>query len=75
MKKNKHSHFIITKARKMTITRIQEGITVFTERPSDEHELQTDEKKDSVSNPRINAVDLFSLFTADIIKKEVIFTR
>jgi hypothetical protein len=47
-----------------------EGIFPFTEKPSNEHFIQQDKAKDE-----IQASDLFSLFTADIIKEEVVFTR
>ena len=48
-----------------------EGILPFTEKPSNKHisEVADDTKDD------INASDLFSLFTADIIKEEIVFTR
>jgi hypothetical protein len=42
-------------------------ILPFRERPSEE-KADKEEKK-------IEAVDLFSMFTADIIKEEVVFTR
>mgnify|MGYP007115600797 CR=1 FL=1 len=48
-----------------------EGILPFTEKPSNKHlSERTENAKDE-----INASDLFSLFTADIIKEEIIFTR
>jgi hypothetical protein len=34
-----------------------------------------DKYEDSKSKTRLHAADLFSLFTADIIKEDVIFTR
>lgn len=48
----------------------REGIFPFTERPSDE-KMPSGQKEKG----KLNADDLFSLFTADIIKKDVIFTR
>ncbi len=48
-----------------------EGIFPFTEKPSNEHFVQ--QEKDI--KDEIQACDLFSLFTADIIKEEVVFTR
>lgn len=45
------------------------SILPFTEYPSDRHSLN-EEKKDG-----LEASDLFSFFTANIIKEEVIFTR
>jgi len=49
-----------------------EGILPFTEKPSDKHFSESHDKN---TNEEINASELFSLFTADIIKEEVIFTR
>ena len=49
-----------------------EGILPFTEKPSDKH---LSEVHDNSNKEDINATELFSLFTADIIKEEVIFTR
>ena len=48
----------------------RETILPFTEKPSVEHE---DEEKNA--KEKLCASDLFSLFTADIIKEEVVFTR
>ncbi|HSV11072.1 MAG TPA: hypothetical protein VLI68_09900 [Hanamia sp.] len=48
-----------------------EAILPFTEKPSNAH-FATKEK---VNNDEIEANDLFSLFTANIIKEEVVFTR
>lgn len=50
----------------------QEGFFPFTERPSDKYQLS---EEDSSQSRRINAFDLFSFFTADIIKKRVVFVR
>ncbi len=50
---------------------IIEGILPFTEKPSNAY---LEQKEESGKND-IQASDLFSLFTADIIKEEVIFTR
>ncbi len=47
-----------------------DGILPFTEKPSNEHFSE----KDAVKN-EIEASDLFSLFTANIIKEEVTFIR
>jgi len=46
------------------------SIKPFLERPSTDRLLDQQEKKDELC-----AADLFSLFTADIIKEKVIFTR
>lgn len=47
------------------------GILPFTQKPSNNHF----DVKEENSNDEMKASDLFSLFTADIIKEEVIFTR
>ncbi|HEX6191380.1 MAG TPA: hypothetical protein VFZ42_03410 [Chitinophagaceae bacterium] len=46
------------------------SIKPFMERPSTDRILEEQEKKNELC-----AADLFSLFTADIIKEKVIFTR
>jgi hypothetical protein len=48
------------------------GIMVFTERPSAE---RAGSSAKSPEKTKLQAADLFSLFTADIIKQEVLFTR
>ncbi len=48
-----------------------EAILPFTEKPSNAHFAQ----KEKVISEEIEAYDLFSLFTANIIKEEVVFTR
>jgi len=48
-----------------------EAILPFTEKPSNAHFAQ----KEKVMSEEIEAYDLFSLFTANIIKEEVVFTR
>ncbi len=48
-----------------------EAILPFTEKPSNAHLTQ----KEKAVNEEIEACDLFSLFTANIIKEEVVFTR
>lgn len=48
-----------------------EGILPFTETPSFSHF----EDKEDGSRNEMKASDLFSLFTADIIKEEIVFTR
>jgi len=48
-----------------------EGILPFTEKPSNKHLSERNE----TAKDEIPASDLFSLFTADIIKEEIIFTR
>lgn len=48
-------------------------IVPFTEKPSVQAEPSSEASENS--DPIFSATDLFSLFTADIIKKEVLFTR
>lgn len=50
------------------------AILAFPEKPSHSiEEINADSQDDS--NKHLEASDLFSMFTADIIKKEVTFTR
>ncbi len=55
--------------------RIQDGILPFCEKPSDKLGNNGNSNESKVFEARITAIELFSHFTADIIKKEVIFTR
>lgn len=58
----------------LSFLRVQDGILPFFEKPSDE--LNTVENIEIVTfEERITASDLFSHFTANIIKEKVIFTR
>ncbi|MEP6927011.1 MAG: hypothetical protein ABI834_05210 [Ginsengibacter sp.] len=52
-----------------------DAICPFSEKPSCDQVLQKDEISEINISTRIHASDLFSLFTADIIKEEVIFIR
>ena len=52
-----------------------DGISPFAQKPSFDDLLQEDEISEVKISKRIHAADLFSLFTADIIKEEVIFIR
>ncbi len=49
----------------------RESIRPFTEKPS----VDPASAKPGNRNDNLNAADLFSLFTADIIREEVLFTR
>ena len=51
--------------------RILNGILQFTEKPSNQY---SEEKDEHVMN-EIQASDLFSFFTANIIKEKVVFVR
>ncbi|MEO6814752.1 MAG: hypothetical protein ABI172_12540 [Ginsengibacter sp.] len=51
---------------------IMEGILPFTETPSSS---EFDGDKEGTSKAEIQASDLFSFFTANIIKEEIVFTR
>ncbi|HEV8081562.1 MAG TPA: hypothetical protein VGP55_00065 [Chitinophagaceae bacterium] len=60
---------------RLTIIRKYEGMKIFVEKPSFEHKknsLDTD-FKDHIT--RISACDLFSLFTANIIRQDALFIR
>ena len=48
-----------------------DSICPFKERPSVDTKIRNEKKEDN----SLKANDLFSIFTADIIKEEVIFTR
>lgn len=50
------------------------GISPFIEKPSNSH-FDVKEHNENNSNNPLQACDLFSLFTADIIKEQVTFTR
>lgn len=54
-------------------TNLMDGIFTFVEQPS----LNDPRKKEEPGNTevQINPSELFSLFTADIIKEKIIFTR
>jgi hypothetical protein len=52
--------------------RILDGILPFTEKPSNQY---FNEKDDELAADEIHASDLFSFFTADIIKEKVVFVR
>ena len=67
---NNPSQHIFSKRNQIIIARFQDGFTPFIERPSDEYDIVGVDK-----GKRINAFDLFSIFTADIIREEIVFTR
>ncbi|MEO6288656.1 MAG: hypothetical protein ABIO76_01975 [Ginsengibacter sp.] len=71
------NHFTsITIQSEETYIRVQEGLSPFTEKPSDKHGNDDSETNaNDAANCRIKADELFYLFTADIIRKEVLFTR
>lgn len=52
-------------------TRLLDGILPFTEKPSNQYENE----KEPHPMGGLQACELFSLFTADIIKEEVTFIR
>jgi hypothetical protein len=54
---------------------VNDGILPFVEKPSRDEHLPNDAISEINILARIRATDLFSLFTADIIKEAVIFTR
>ncbi len=54
--------------------RVLNGIEPFTEKPSDNHGYRVSVNYEKIEK-RIDATELFSIFTADIIREEVVFTR
>ena len=75
MKKINPSNYITAKFRRLSLLRIQDGFVSFTEDHSDKYDQLKGEVTSDKSNSRINAFELFSLFTADIIKEKVLFIR
>lgn len=75
MEKPDHSNFILADLTPLFITRPQNGFMPFIEKPSDKYDVVKGGCVPEKINSRINAVELFSLFTADIIKKEVVFFK
>ena len=75
MDKINPTNFVLSKLQIGSALKIQEGFLAFAEKPSDKFKLLKEEAVPEQSNSRINAFELFSLFTADIIKKNVLFTR
>ena len=75
MQKINSSHFITKKLKQLPLLRIQDGFFAFTEMPSDKYDQLKDEVSRDITNNRINALELFSIFTADIIKEKVVFIR
>lgn len=72
---NNGSEFISKKLPELSVLRQQDGFLAFNEKPSDKYyELKENISADK-SQMRINALELFSLFTANIIKEEKLFVR
>ena len=61
--------------RSCLLLEVQDEIVPFTEKPSDKHTLRTGEWDVLKTSRRRNPFELFSLFTADIIKKKVVYTK
>lgn len=55
--------------------RQQDGFLVFNEKPSDKYNQLAENGGTDNKEARINALELFSLFTANIIKEEKLFVR
>ena len=70
---NKNTLVKITEQLSSFAIRLKDGITPFKEEPSTEKFGKAD--GNSTSTNQIHASDLFSMFTADIIKEQVVFTR
>jgi hypothetical protein len=64
---------IISTSERLSLLRVQDKVLPFTEKPSGIHNLPEEEV--NADNSRVNPFELFSLFTADIIKENVIYTR
>ena len=75
MDKINPTNFVLSKLQISSALKMQEGFLAFAEKPSDKYKLLKEEAVPEPSNIRINAFELFSLFTADIIKKNVLFIR
>jgi len=74
MQKISSSNYIARKIRRLSLIRVQDGFIPFTEKPSDKFEQVPEEVKADAGG-RISALELFSLFTADIIKEKTLFVR
>ena len=74
MQKISPPNYIARKIRRLSLIRVQDGFIPFTEKPSDKFEHFPEEVKADAGG-RISALELFSLFTADIIKEKTLFVR
>jgi len=74
MQKITPSNYISRKIRRISLIRVQDGFIPFTEKPSDKFDQPSEEVKGDAGG-RISALELFSLFTADIIKEKTLFVR
>ena len=68
-------NFIISGSERMSLLKEQNGILPFNERPSDKHGIVPNEFLSDKICRRLKPFELFSLFTADIIKKNAVYTR
>jgi hypothetical protein len=73
MREINQANLIVSKSERLFLLRVQDEILPFTEKPSDTHTLPEEEV--NADNTRVKPFELFSLFTADIIKKKVVYTR
>jgi len=64
----------VIKTTLQVIRATREAIKPFTEMPP-QSESQDIDEKERAKDSGINASDLFSIFTANIVKQEVVFTR
>lgn len=75
MEKISELDFVAPKAKPLSILRIKHEFKSFCEKPSDRYgPINTDYICDK-ENSTMNGFELFSLFTADIIKENVLFSR
>jgi hypothetical protein len=67
--------FTARKLATLDILREQDSCISFKENPSDKYDQARGNKSIDMNAGRIRSQDLFLLFTADIIKQKVLFTR
>ncbi|MEP6948690.1 MAG: hypothetical protein ABI863_05425 [Ginsengibacter sp.] len=75
MGENNQQNFIVSTSERLSILKIQGSVLPFTEKPSDKHNAYPAECVSDKIDSRINPLELFSLFTADVIKKKVVYIR
>ena len=64
-----------SKVNRLSVLRITDEFKSFTEKPSDKYDPINTDATGNKKNSPINGFELFSLFTADIIKQNVLFSR
>ena len=74
MRKINSAEYVVDKLAELSLLRKQDGFCAFKESPSDKYDPLF-ENEDPDKAGRMSAMQLFSLFTADIINKKVVFIR